>query len=446
MGSGEHELGVGRPFDVDRLPVGVAHIDGAGTILAVNRTVGELLGLDPEVVVGQNLLDWVQGDVERLARMLDFGTGYTRSLMGPVPVQYHDAEGRLTTAHVWTQNLLHEPDVGAMVVVVPPPETRTGITQALTSIAEGDHVEDTLEILSWSLAGNPFLARGAWLVRDAGRARLVGSAALSEAERAALGTSGPWWEALRAREIVIGSEQGPDPRARALTTAGVVEWWVEPTRGRVEGIDAGLLVLRRHLGPPSPNQVEHLVQLVTVARLAVERSTMLGRLAHAATHDPLTGLRNRGGFFAEGDSLARGEALLYVDLDRFKPVNDTHGHAVGDLVLVAVAERIRSAVRPGDRVARLGGDEFVVRCLHVDGEGDATAIAQRIIEAVEAPLRIQGHDVSVGASVGIALTVGDEPVDTVLDRSDAALLEAKAAGRGRWHLARVPPRPDPGPG
>jgi diguanylate cyclase (GGDEF)-like protein len=138
---------------------------------------------------------------------------------------------------------------------------------------------------------------------------------------------------------------------------------------------------------------------------------MHAQLAHAAFHDPLTGLGNRGKFFHRDDvPLQRGAALLYVDLDRFKPVNDELGHTAGDLVLVTVADRIRRAVRPSDRLTRFGGDEFVVECAGVDTDEEAIVIA-------------------------IARAAGPVDVDDLLDRSDEALLAAKAAGKGRWHLA-----------
>ena len=220
-----------------------------------------------------------------------------------------------------------------------------------------------------------------------------------------------------------------------IRDSGVAAWWAMPCRG-VDEADAAVLVLRNHIGEISPNQIEHLEQLATTAGLAFERASLQARLAHAAFHDPLTGLANRGRFFNRNDELAAGVALLYVDLDRFKPVNDQLGHTAGDLVLVTVADRIARAVRPTDRITRFGGDEFVVECPGVAGEDAAIEIAERIIAAVEEPIDLEEARVTVGASVGIALAGDPTSLDELLDRSDAALLAAKAAGRGRWHLSR----------
>jgi diguanylate cyclase (GGDEF)-like protein len=126
--------------------------------------------------------------------------------------------------------------------------------------------------------------------------------------------------------------------------------------------------------------------------------------------------------------------VLYCDLDRFKPVNDTLGHAAGDEVLRATAERIASCVRSHDLVARLGGDEFAVLC---EGASpvDATEVADRIQAALDRPVIVDGSAVTVGVSIGIAHSRG--PLDEALvDAADGALAEAKAAGRSTYRVAR----------
>ncbi len=171
-----------------------------------------------------------------------------------------------------------------------------------------------------------------------------------------------------------------------------------------------------------------------------------GELRHEATHDGLTGLPNRALLRDRlGRALARrprpGEAgevgvgVLYVDLDRFKVVNDSLGHAAGDALLVAVAGRLVGCVRAGDTVARLGGDEFA---LLLDGLGEASQAvrtAERVIRALEAPVRLDGHDVVVGASIGIAVGALVATATTAADllrEADVALYRAKAGGRGRY--------------
>jgi diguanylate cyclase (GGDEF)-like protein len=172
------------------------------------------------------------------------------------------------------------------------------------------------------------------------------------------------------------------------------------------------------------------------------RKQVEAELAHAATHDPLTGLPNRS-LFLDRLAMAIGRAerqqgaagVLLFDLDRFKVVNDSLGHAAGDQLLVQVADRLRQIVRPGDTVARLGGDEFIMVCEDLNGEIDAIGIADRVAEALDAPFGLDEAEVTVAASVGIAVASGPgrDPASLVRD-ADAAMYRAKERGRNRWEL------------
>jgi diguanylate cyclase (GGDEF)-like protein/PAS domain S-box-containing protein len=166
------------------------------------------------------------------------------------------------------------------------------------------------------------------------------------------------------------------------------------------------------------------------------------QLAHQVLHDSLTGLPNRMMLTDRLEqALARVRrsrhlfATLFVDLDRFKSVNDTLGHTVGDQLLVETANRITAAVRETDTVARLGGDEFVVLCEDIDGVQHATDCANRIIAALNAPFRFGDDDVQLSASIGIALcTNGNDTSDAILANADIAMYRAKDSGRNRYTL------------
>ncbi|MBV8467532.1 MAG: sensor domain-containing diguanylate cyclase [Burkholderiales bacterium] len=166
-----------------------------------------------------------------------------------------------------------------------------------------------------------------------------------------------------------------------------------------------------------------------------------------AYHDSLTGLPNRLQFLDSlDDAVARhgkqGKrfALMFVDLDRFKPVNDTWGHHVGDMLLIAVAKRIRTAMRRTDVLARLSGDEFTVIENRLLSHEDAAQLAGKLIATLNKPFRLDGHLITIGASVGIAVFPDDGSTsDTLLKCADTAMYRAKAAGRNCYRFyAGVP--------
>ncbi len=177
-----------------------------------------------------------------------------------------------------------------------------------------------------------------------------------------------------------------------------------------------------------------------MAKAMREREEMQDYLAHQATHDSLTGLPNRAqamGLITAALSRARRSGqivgLLFVDLDGFKTINDTLGHGAGDEVLKAAADRMKSAVRAGDVVARLGGDEFVVLLEPIDADASALGVADRLVEAVSQPIRLDsGRLVRVGASIGVAISQ-DANIDpeALLHEADIAVYRAKGAGKGR---------------
>ncbi|WP_409566539.1 putative bifunctional diguanylate cyclase/phosphodiesterase [Methylobacterium sp. E-065] len=172
------------------------------------------------------------------------------------------------------------------------------------------------------------------------------------------------------------------------------------------------------------------------------RKASEARADEMARLDPLTGLPNRLLLRERlAEALARlqrnGEpyALLLIDLDRFKPVNDTLGHPIGDLLLAKVADRLRSTVRPTDTVARIGGDEFVILQTGIREAGNTQALARRIVDLISRTYMVDGHLLTIGASVGVALAPTDgETADKLLKNADLALYRAKLDGRGTYRF------------
>ena len=188
---------------------------------------------------------------------------------------------------------------------------------------------------------------------------------------------------------------------------------------------------------PLPHGAGAVVMKVDISDLKAAES----RLAEAALHDPLTGLPNRTLLRDRLVQLLHTShrdgthvALMFVDVDGLKSVNDALGHSAGDDLLVAVAERLRSAVRPSDTAARVGGDEFVVAATVAD-EREARALAERLLGAFAQPVTVDGRPLAVGVSVGVATAQPDDDVEDLLRAADEAMYVAKTAGGRRCALA-----------
>jgi diguanylate cyclase (GGDEF)-like protein/PAS domain S-box-containing protein len=195
------------------------------------------------------------------------------------------------------------------------------------------------------------------------------------------------------------------------------------------------------------DQVSHYVSIIEDIS---ERKATEERMHHTANFDALTDLPNRACFFdrlGQALALARRDgqcgALLFLDLDRFKQVNDQLGHAAGDHLLVDVAQRLREQVRESDTVARLAGDEFTVILPCLNALEDAAGIADKILAAIGAPFVIDGNELTVGISIGIALfPQHGHTVENILNAADHAMYLAKKAGRNRHAFAVMQARPD----
>jgi len=191
-------------------------------------------------------------------------------------------------------------------------------------------------------------------------------------------------------------------------------------------------------------------ELVSALRAAEEsdakRALAEQELRRLALHDALTGLPNRAGLKARFGAAPHGGtrerkslAALFIDLDHFKAVNDSLGHSAGDNLLVSVAGRLAAAVQASGAVARLSGDEFVV-VDEVAGTDDATALAASLLDVMAAPMHLEGLEIVISASIGIAVAQGgDDTVEDLIRRADIAVYRAKERGRNRWELHRPAP-------
>jgi diguanylate cyclase (GGDEF)-like protein len=200
---------------------------------------------------------------------------------------------------------------------------------------------------------------------------------------------------------------------------------------------SGVLAVQRRAGVRfNAEEMLFVAGAADILAVALRRLAGEEQQRHAALHDALTGLPNRALILDHlGLALARAPrrpspvGVLFVDLERFKLVNDTLGHGAGDQLLVAVAERLAGVLRPSDTLGRLGGDEFLVVCEDVGGEADALAVATRLADVFHEPFRLAGQDVSVTASIGVAVSTPDSEPAALVGEADAAMYVSKHARR-----------------
>ena len=325
--------------------------------------------------------------------------------------------------------------------------------EILEQVARGEPLDETLATIVRTVEAHfpKVMCAISLLDEDGMTLRVCAAPSLPEPLRNAFDglrigpASGSPGTAAYRREMVSVADVDSDPvwvELRDLARHhGVRAAWSTPIFA-TNGI-AVLGTLDAYLRTPDlPDEHDQIVFLLAhLASIAIERKAFEERLAHQSMHDPLTGLPNRL-LFLDRLTLAISRcrrmhsevAVLFLDLDRFKNVNDSAGHDAGDELLIAVARRLESVLRPGDTVARFGGDEFTVLCedLPMTSSRDRSIeIAHRLLAAVTQPFIVRGTETFVSVSVGIALATGEERPEELMRDADAAMYHAKESGRGR---------------
>jgi diguanylate cyclase (GGDEF)-like protein/PAS domain S-box-containing protein len=367
----------------------------------VTPSIMRLLGWDPEEVIGRSILDFLHpDDVERV--MGELRAGRAQPGVGlPLEVRVRHKSGEWRIFEGVARNLVDDPAMQAVVINSRDVTDRRRRDEQIRRLAAIPQ-ESPNPILECDLGGNPTYLNPA-ADRLMGELRLQDPLALLPADHIAT-IHGCVSSGAGAR----GVEAAVGPR--------VFSWTYHPHAA--------------------------LGAVHVFGEEVTERKRVEDRLLHHATHDPLTGLPNRHLFMERlGRALLRFQstggvfAVLFLDLDRFKVVNDSLGHHVGDELLQVIAERLRASVRHNDTVARFGGDEFAVLLEELVDLNEAGEIAGRLGQAVSAPVNLGGYEVFTSASIGIALSSsGQDRPEYLLRNADVAMYRAKGNGANRYEV------------
>ncbi|MEX2256347.1 MAG: EAL domain-containing protein [Acidimicrobiia bacterium] len=446
-------------------------LDRDGTVRYASPTAKRVGGYDGKGV-GRNASEFIHpDDVERVMDYYASVIG-TDVVHDPITFRLLTATGDEEILEAVARDLSDDPAVGGIVVIGRIVTDKVAVENALRAsearlrdqasilemIATSTPRTDTLAEICRMVESQLVGTRCTVLLVDDAREQLVHGAApsfpasfLQALDGLPLGGgSGVCGTAAASGESVINTDLARDPRSAEYHALAIehdlVSCWSIPilaaSDGRVLGTFAVYLSESREPTAAEESTLESVVQL---AAIAVERTEFEDQLAHQAHHDPLTRLPNRT-LFGEllEHSLRRaqrsgtGVGVLFLDLDRFKIVNDSLGHDAGDELLDALGERLSAVLRPGDVVARFGGDEFTVLCEDLEpgvADRQAVGVAERLIDALREPFQIGGEEQFVSASVGIAISItGLDRPEALLRDADAAMYRAKERGKGRCEV------------
>jgi diguanylate cyclase (GGDEF)-like protein len=430
----------------------VITVDSSGQVLQASGGFGGFYGHDVSSFVGRNVFEYVAPEAhdELAVYFLESAGESVRTASLPVPfrVEILGVDGRRHPVDVIATGEPCEGGGWDWVVVLVPLELQTAHARSLDAEMSGAPRERVIQLLADEVTvDNLHYTTRAYFIDLSDPSDVSVTAARADDQpmadlilRCHLEDGWEPWAHLAGGETEpLADLPVPEPIREAMASKG----W---RRGSVTCVRDGNDLLAAYVimgrvpddypaGVVMTNVRAMLRRLADVTGLIMTRWLERDRLTIAATRDSLTGLSNRAGLLAAmADRAVPDIALLYIDVDEFKSVNDRYGHRVGDLVLAEIGRRLDAACRSGSIVARLGGDEFVVVLEGVDDD-EAQRIGERMIEAVSGPLEIPGGPERVTISVGMApSTAATGSVRTsadLIDVADEAMLSAKREGRAR---------------
>lgn len=431
---------------------GIVALDAELAVLWANDSLGAILGTDLAHWEGRLPFEAVHpDDLARAAGSFEALSAHP-GRRGPNTFRLLVSDGNAVLVQVWGDNRLDDPELGCLALHIVPlsAERRSEALLAeeyslLERIALDQPVEATLAELALLVERyGPEVSCAISLVEH-GVLRVVASLNVDGPLIEAIDGSRVRLSELNAGEAIdrIDIATAPDLpangrwahlRAEVLASGYCACWTVAIISSGGEGSALGVVDLFRTVpGEPDADDWHVPFLAARLAAVAIERATFVHQLQHQATHDPLTGLRNRRGlaeWLAANDGATA--TLLFCDLDRFKVMNDRHGHEFGDHLLQVVADRLLDLAADDSVVSRLGGDEFLLGSAAPSDEDAALAWAEGVRKAFGEPMTVDGVECIARMSIGVARgDAGYQAVDDLIRNADTAVYEAKAAGRNR---------------
>jgi diguanylate cyclase (GGDEF)-like protein/PAS domain S-box-containing protein len=424
-----------------------AVLDDRGEVLYLNPHGCELLGVSPPDVVGTSFVDHIHPDdldraVLTINRMSADALGVP---ITPAFYRLRRSDGTWCRVELNATTVRQADDSSRLVVLgrySGDHDLQDRVMELLTGGAPFDEAIALVpEFGLWRHAGIDYAV---FFHDDNGNPAAHGSSSLVHLGGLA-DPQTPWAQvAAKGDQLLVPIDETSPEYSERAAQAGFTHVWGIPVPDPWNGTNAVVAFARSEGGADAEVHGYALEVMAKVLQLILLWRHQVLSLRRAARLDPLTGLMNRAGLWEElerfGPTADDDEllAILYVDLDGFKPVNDSHGHVIGDRVLAQVASRLASVIRPGDLVGRLGGDEFAVVTRGLATPDAADAIAARIVAALGEPVEVDELQITVGASVGIAVVSSAAfDADALVDAADRALYRAKEGGRGRWHRVEL---------
>jgi len=436
---------------LNQMPSPVLVVDDNAKIVYVNQALVRMGGFDLATNIGRDVLDFIHpDDVSELAESFveivqsDVSKRFATTPWASLQTRMIASNGLTVPVVITGTGGLEDQHVGGVIYDVRPAHEQDILRRGLTGLAQGEPIDSILTLIADMIALPPLDLDAAVLERrDDGTYRAIGATNPGLGEILERAVDPNPWNVSSSTPTNLAISEYPGGTGEDMFAAGYREIWHVSPEFAGEDNEYRIVACSPTIHRPTIGPVDRLARANELASVVLLRARADALLERSATHDALTHLPNREGFYREAtiavsEPTAATVAMLFIDLDGFKSVNDEHGHAAGDQVLKVIARRLKSVTRSVDLVARLGGDEFVI-LLGASQDRPAnrdrlTVIADRSLHQLTREISIGDHTVTVSGSIGGSVADTPIDIDALIAKADTAMYLAKREGGSRHHI------------